>query len=268
MFADGKAIFEANPKTMYKILANTVFLGKDVHFLPECHSTNDIALSLLRERKASEGSIVICNHQTNGKGQRGNSWEAEKGMNLTFSLVLQPNFMDISEQFYLNMAISNGIRLLLEDYIPSICVKWPNDLVVPSYGKIGGILIENTISGLGWESAVVGIGLNVNQNHLNSPHACSLNSITGSQFDLNELFRLIITQLERSYIQLKKGKWNEIKAEYLRYLYLRDVWTDFSANGEHFSAKIVGISNEGLLKVERESGLIQRFGLKEIKLLY
>ncbi|HCX74178.1 MAG TPA: biotin--[acetyl-CoA-carboxylase] ligase, partial [Algoriphagus sp.] len=52
---------------MYKILANTIFLGKDVHFLSDCHSTNDIAFQLVREGKAKEGSIVICENQTQGK---------------------------------------------------------------------------------------------------------------------------------------------------------------------------------------------------------
>lgn len=253
---------------MYKILANTVFLGKDVHFLPECHSTNDIALSLVREKKASEGSIVICDHQTRGKGQRGNSWETEKGKNLTFSIALKPHFLDISEQFNLNMAISNGIRSFLQEYIPDICVKWPNDLVVPGFGKIGGVLIENIISGSRWDAAVVGIGLNINQTNFSTSNSCSLSSITGSSYALQELLRYLVVELERTYIQLKKGKVNEIKAEYLTHLFLRDQWADFSAKGEQFSGKIVGVSKEGLLEVAGESSLIQRFGFQEIKLLY
>ena len=85
---------------MYKILANTLFLGKDIHFLPDCHSTNDMALQALRQNQAAEGSIFITNHQTRGKGQRGNSWETKPGENLTFSLVLQPRFLDLSEQLF------------------------------------------------------------------------------------------------------------------------------------------------------------------------
>ncbi len=95
---------------MYKILANTLFLGKDIHFLPDCHSTNDITLQAIRQKEVQEGSIFITNHQTRGKGQRGNTWETKPGENLTFSLVLQPRFLDLSEQFLLNIAISNAIR--------------------------------------------------------------------------------------------------------------------------------------------------------------
>lgn len=252
---------------MYKILANTIFLGKDVHFLPECHSTNDTALKLVRERQAKEGTIVICENQTQGKGQRGNRWLSEPGKNLTFSLVLRPAFLDISEQFYLNMAVSNSIRKLLQEYVPNLQVKWPNDLVVPGFGKIGGILIENTISGEGWENAVVGIGLNVNQLKFNASGATSLSLLTGSHFNLEELFRLLVTQLEQGYIQLKKGNWKEIKAEYLHNLFLKDVFSKFSSEGKEFFGIITGISQEGKLEISLKNGDQVLFGLKEVSFL-
>ncbi|MCE7053295.1 biotin--[acetyl-CoA-carboxylase] ligase [Algoriphagus sp. AGSA1] len=252
---------------MYKILANTIFLGKDVHFLPECHSTNDNALHLVRLGLAQEGSVIICHNQTKGKGQRGNAWESEAGQNLTFSLVLSPGFMDISEQFYLNMAVSNSIRKLLVDYLPHLEVKWPNDLIVPGFGKIGGILIENMFSGKEWEYSIVGVGININQLHFGSNNAASLHSITGSRFDLKELFRLLVTQMELGYIQLKKRKFDEIKSEYLHSLYRRDRWDSYLAKGEQFSGKIVGVTREGKLEMELANGENVTFGMKEVAFL-
>lgn len=249
---------------MYKILANTIFLGKDVLFLPECHSTNDMAMQLVRQGKANEGSIVICDHQTQGKGQRGNTWEVEKGKNLTFSLVLRPGFLDLSQQFFLNMVVSNAIRKLLQDYLPDLKVKWPNDLVVPGEGKIGGILIENLVGSEGWEYAVVGIGLNVNQKEFAVPTACSLAKVTGSYFDLQEIFRLMIIQLEQGYLALKKGKISEIQSEYIRYLYLLGEKSVFKVAGDDFLGQIVGITGTGSLQVEAENGQLRSFGLKEI----
>lgn len=249
---------------MYKILANTAFLGKDVHFLSECHSTNDTALSLIKANLAHEGSIVICDHQSKGKGQRGNSWHSERGMNLTFSLILKPGFMDISEQFYLNMAISTSVRSLLQEYVPGTKVKWPNDVVIPGFGKIGGILIENTFSGEGWEYAVVGIGLNINQKEHQVKNVTSLKQVTGSHFDLQELFRLIIAQIEHGYIQLKRGRWNTIKSVYLSNLFLFGVWSEFFAGNKPFLGKIVGVTDEGKLEVVLQGGEKQLFGLKEI----
>ncbi len=249
---------------MYKILANTIFLGKDVHFLPECHSTNDASLNLIKERIEHEGTVVITDHQIQGKGQRGNKWVTEKGMNLTFSLILKPNFLDISEQFYLNMAVSNSIRKLLLEYIPNFQVKWPNDLILPDFGKIGGILIENTYSGSNWEHAVVGIGINVNQVQFKDPKATSLAIATGSKFDLAELFRLLVTQIEQGYLQLKRGKRLEIRSEYLHNLYQKDVWSNYEDSHGNFKGKIVGISPQGKLEMERENGEIQLFDLKEV----
>ncbi|UZD24305.1 biotin--[acetyl-CoA-carboxylase] ligase [Algoriphagus halophytocola] len=253
---------------MYKILANTIFLGKDIHFLPECHSTNDIALDLVRQNQAHEGGIVICAHQTHGKGQRGNHWFSQAGQNLTFSIILKPDFMDISEQFYLNMSISNSIRSIMQDYLPTLKVKWPNDLLVPGVGKLGGILIENTFSGKEWEYAVVGIGLNVNQTVFGSGIPTSLSLMTGSTFNLEELFRLLITRIEQGFIQLRKGKWAEIKSEYLMHLYQLDAWCKYSASGKHFQGKIVGISNEGRLEVLNERGDLCLFDFKEISFLH
>lgn len=249
---------------MYKILANTIFLGKDVLFLPECHSTNDKALELIRSGQAQEGSIIICAHQTRGKGQRGNTWESEPGQNLTFSLVLKPGFLDVTEQFFLNMMISNSIRKLLQDYLPSLQVKWPNDLVVPEKGKIGGILIENILSSTAWEFAVVGIGLNINQRQFGAAKATSLALITGGHFDLQELFRLLISHIEQGFISLRKGKMEEILRDYVQHLFLKDKWAVFKENEIEFEGKITGVSRGGKLQLMLRDGSGKSFDLKEI----
>jgi BirA family biotin operon repressor/biotin-[acetyl-CoA-carboxylase] ligase len=249
---------------MYKILANTLFLGKDIHFLPDCHSTNDMALQALRQKEATEGSIFITNHQTRGKGQRGNSWETKPGENLTFSLVLQPKFLDLSEQFLLNMAISNAIRRCFQEYVPGLLVKWPNDLVIPGFGKIGGILIENLVGSKGWEYAVVGIGLNINQNQFVSPQATSLSLVTGNTYPLEELFKLLVAHLEQAYIALKKGKNAVLTQEYLQHLYLIEKWAVFMVGEQELEGKIIGLTEIGNLLLELPSGRQQSFGIKEI----
>lgn len=252
---------------MYKILANTLFLGKEIHFLPECHSTNDVALEWIKKKKLMEGTVVICKSQTEGKGQRGNNWVTESGKNLTFSLVLKPDFLDVSEQFLLNMALSNSIRKFFQEYIPQLKVKWPNDLVVPGFGKIGGILIENILFRGTWEYAVVGIGININQQSFDLPTATSLNVLTGSHFDLEELFRLLITQIEQGYILLKKKKFKEIQEEYLHHLYLKNQLSNFSADGMTFSGTISGIDSQGRLEIIAQTGNIISFDLKTIRFL-
>ncbi|MHA7130790.1 biotin--[acetyl-CoA-carboxylase] ligase [Algoriphagus namhaensis] len=253
---------------MYKILANTIFLGKDVHFLPECHSTNDTALQMIKKRQLMEGSIVITAHQTRGKGQRGNSWTSEKGKNLTFSIVLRPGFLDISEQFYLNMMVSNALRRILSEYLPDLKVKWPNDLVVPESGKLGGILIENIFGSEGWEYAVTGIGLNINQTENLPDRATSMKLLTGSTVDLVELFGLLVTQLEQSYLQLKKKGVQTIREEFIYHLFHFEEWKEYQDQNGVFEGKIVGVSDKGDLIMERRNGEKNLFGLKELRFLW
>lgn len=253
---------------MYKILANTIFLGKDVHFLPECHSTNDMALQLIKNRQANEGTLVITDHQTQGKGQRGNRWEVEPGKNLTFSLVLCPRFLDISEQFYLNMLIANSLRELLCEYLPGLMVKWPNDLIVPHGGKVGGILIENVVGASGWEYAVIGIGINVNQTNALPVRAVSMKSLTRSEFDLTELLRLLITCIEQGYLKFKKRNLAQVRADFIHHLFQYEEWSAYEAAEGQFQGKIVGLGEDGQLLVEKETSEIKQFGIKELRFLW
>jgi BirA family biotin operon repressor/biotin-[acetyl-CoA-carboxylase] ligase len=114
---------------------------------------------------------------------------------------------------------------------------------------------------------VVGIGLNINQQVFESPKATSLAKITGNQFDLKELFRLLVTQIEQGYLFLKRGNWAQIKSEYLFNLYLKDQWSFFKDDRGEFKGLISGVSKEGKLELELESGDIELFGLKEIVFL-
>src|SRR5690606_31616053 len=149
---------------------------------------------------------------------------------------------------YLNMAISNSSGRVLQEYIPNLKVQWLNELIVPACGQMGGGVRGNTCSGIEWEYAVVGIGLDRSQLYVFSPTATSIRLIIGSNLDLDEMLRLRVTQLEQGYIQLKKGKWNAIQDEYLRYLYRMGSWGHYLASGEQFQGKIVGITAEGKLE--------------------
>jgi BirA family biotin operon repressor/biotin-[acetyl-CoA-carboxylase] ligase len=136
--------------------------------------------------------------------------------------------------------------------------------VVPGAGKIGGILIENLIGSKGWEFAVVGIGLNINQREFSSPQATSLSLVTGSSYPLEELFKLLITQVEHAYISLKKGKRELLRQEYLRHLYLLDQWALYRVGEQTLEGRIVGLSDSSNLLLELPTGKQQSFGIKEI----
>ncbi len=100
---------------MYKIPANTLFMGKNLVYVPECHSTNTLALELSQRTSVAEGTIVITDNQTNGRGQRGNEWFSEPYKNLTFSLIVKPTFLKPIDQFNLTiLLIEHDIGLVMD----------------------------------------------------------------------------------------------------------------------------------------------------------
>lgn len=248
---------------MYKFLANTIFLGKDIISLTVCHSTNDLAMERVRTKVAVEGSIIISENQSKGRGQRGNHWQSEPGKNLTFSIILRPNFLDPTEQFDLNIVVSLAIWEVLAEYTKDLKVKWPNDLYHNTEGKIGGILIENSIGARGIDFSVVGIGLNINQKGFIIPNASSLANLSGLELDRWEIFKLVIQSLEKKYMLLKKGEMKSLRAAYSQNLYRFGQWKTYS-DGEKFLGKIKGITREGKLIIEKENGLENHYGFKEV----
>ncbi|MBL7858717.1 MAG: biotin--[acetyl-CoA-carboxylase] ligase [Cyclobacteriaceae bacterium] len=252
---------------MYKIPANTLFLGKNLIFMPECHSTNDLALKLCQRGEVSEGTLVITQHQIAGKGQRGNAWETEPGMNLTFSLIVKPSFLNVSDQFYLSMITSLGVHdFLSRKSLPAeVRIKWPNDVMV-NEKKICGILIENQLQGIQLQTSVLGIGLNINQQHFNHPTATSLSQLDQCTHDLQTELENLLSCLEARYLQLRQANMELIKMDYLSSLYWRLEKHWFTSQGNDFEGTILGIDTAGRLQVEVE-GNLQIFDLKEIAYL-
>ncbi|RZK35560.1 MAG: biotin--[acetyl-CoA-carboxylase] ligase, partial [Hymenobacter sp.] len=166
----------------------TLFTGRQLIWLLACPSTNSEAQQLQRENRASEGCTVMTGHQTAGRGQRGNQWLAAANENLTLSVVWHPTFLAATEQFLLSQVVALAAldwarRWLGASGETSLRVKWPNDLYAGDQ-KLGGILIENTLSGLKIQYSIVGIGLNVNQQAFAVPTATSLSLLTGRPYDL------------------------------------------------------------------------------------
>lgn len=250
---------------MYKILANTVFLGKEIIYLTECHSTNEYAQQLLRQKEAGEGMIIFTDKQTKGKGQRGNRWWTEPGMNLTFSLILEPRFLRSNQQFELNMVICLSIWELLNQYDPNFIIKWPNDILHKTHGKIAGVLIENSLQSQWMESSIVGIGLNVNQDMQIIPRALSLFNLTGQTYDLWVILEKLVQRIEWNYIRLKRGEIRLLRNSYLKNL-LNYQQKQLFSDGEVFEGVIIGVGEDGKLLVDKD-GSVRSYGFKEIQYL-
>lgn len=251
---------------MYKIPANTLFMGHSVVFMPECHSTNDEASRLLESsRHVVEGTVVITDSQTSGRGQRGNTWITEPGKNLTFSLLMKPTFLNAQDQFLLNKAFSLGLYDYLNAMLQAtVKIKWPNDMLVNDK-KICGILIENQIQGQNIQNSIVGIGLNVNQENFSVPTATSM-KVLGEEFTLENVLHELLGYLEKRYLQLRSGNLEELNSDYLSALYWIGERHMFKKAEEIFEGEITGIDPYGKLKIHVD-GTTEYFELKQIQFL-
>lgn len=245
-----------------------LFIGNKIVKLKEIDSTNLYIKKLISDNdREVEGLVVIAENQYAGRGQKGNIWESEKGMNLTFSIFFKPNIL-IHNQFLMSKVISLGIVDFLDNLgLGQLKIKWPNDIYCGG-SKISGILIENSIKENKIYHVIVGIGLNVNQTNFslkNSPTSIA-KELGTHLLNLEELFDQLLFFIEKRYLLLKAGKDNLIDEDYLRYLYWLNESRRFRINGESARGIIVGIDNIGKLRVKINNE-IRAFDLKEIEFL-
>ncbi|MBO3698543.1 biotin--[acetyl-CoA-carboxylase] ligase [Roseivirga sp. E12] len=231
--------------------------------MPSCHSTNDIALEMARNSDITEGTVIITDDQTEGRGQRGNSWHASPGKNITLSLLLKPKFLEASKQYPLNMAISLAVLKTVNDQLADneASIKWPNDIYV-GRRKIAGMLIENGLSRKTLDYSVIGIGLNVNQSDFGGLQATSLKDELDKDSDLELIFQKLVENVEAYYLQLKAGKSLAIKEEYLRSLLGYRSKLKFRTEYE-FEGTIQDVTESGQLSVSI-NGRSENFSFKEI----
>lgn len=224
-----------------------------VEIIEECLSTN-AAIS----RDAPHGYSLMALRQTAGRGQRGNTWEAEPGRNITLSLMLRPHNLDVSRQFEVSEAVALGVLDLLRELgIDDVSVKWPNDIYVADR-KICGILIENALNGHRISRSIAGIGLNVNQTEFlsDAPNPVSLRQLTGREYSLNELAETMVAKI------LARLDRRDNHADYLRNLWRREgehLWQ--TPDGTRFRAAIESVDSDGHLRL---AGHPAPFAFKQI----
>lgn len=225
---------------------------------------------LSKVKPVDEGTVIMAVEQYAGKGQQGASWHADASKNLTASIVLCPQFINPSQQFRLNIAISLAIYSYLSNYLSEgLKIKWPNDIYVGNK-KIAGILIENILQGSKWLYSIVGVGLNINQcefDNSTTSRPTSLHIESGKSYDIKTEFSAISLEIERRYSQLKAGEYEQQKKEYTQLLYRLDEIHPYEIDGIRVEGKITGINEEGKLLVNF-NGYTTDFDLKEIAYVF
>jgi BirA family biotin operon repressor/biotin-[acetyl-CoA-carboxylase] ligase len=246
-----------------------LFVGQNLVSLKEVDSTNTFLKNILSNSKpVPDGTVIMAETQYAGRGQRENTWHAEPGQNLTFSLLLKPGFLSAQQQFDLTRAVSLGVYDALYPLLrDSLKIKWPNDIY---YGdkKLGGMLIENILHGSQIKSAIIGIGLNVNQENFpdNAVNATSIKNILQRDYELKNILAEICNNIEAYYLHLKAGRFEHVRNIYLSRLYWLNEPRQFKSNGQVFEGVIKNVKDNGLLVIDQNGGE-QAYNLKEIEFL-
>lgn len=238
------------------------------YFSKRLNSTNLYASELLLKPHRKEAFWVRTDDQFSGRGQGSKTWSSEPGLNLTGSMVVFPEKFNASSQFILSKTFALAAADFLELFIEEVKIKWPNDLYVGD-SKIGGILIETAILGKYIESAILGVGININQVNFskNIPNPVSLRGLTDMDYDLTELEDLLITSFKNKYVLLESGDYDEINSEYLSKLYRFGEFTEFKTRDKIISARIIGVSEFGHLIIQTDTGTLMTFDYQEIEYL-
>ncbi len=240
-----------------------------LHQYNHLDSTNEEALRLISDEMAGEGMVLWAHEQTHGRGTGENSWESEPGRNLTFSVILQPHFLEPSRQF----ALTEMISLALFDVAERrpghefLRIKWPNDLYFNNK-KLAGVLVQNMIKANQIDFSVIGVGLNVNQKKFfsDAPNPVSLIHLSKKEESLSGLLDEILKQLGYYYEKIKTDI-KSLEGLYLQKLYRMGEWAGYSDEAGIFTAKITGINRYGQLLMTDRQGNLRVYGFKEVKFL-
>ena len=234
--------------------------------LNEIDSTNNYLKQLAREQSLAEGTVVIADFQSGGRGQQGNSWFSSKGDNLLFSLLIRPKNVLASEMFILSCVTSLAIAKTLSQFADNIRIKWSNDIYWNDK-KIAGILIENNLQEDLVKSSVIGIGLNINEQAFPAdlPNPVSLCQITKREHDKAHLLDIFLHEFFALYQRFECGESLKIKEEYMQNLYRRSGYYWFEDNGGKFSAKIVDVLSSGHIVLETKEQEERKYAFKEVQ---
>jgi BirA family transcriptional regulator, biotin operon repressor / biotin---[acetyl-CoA-carboxylase] ligase len=177
-------------------------IGREIVVLEQTGSTNDAILQVANANP-KEGLIVFAEHQTAGRGQRGNRWESPAGKGLWFSILLRPKLALLNSPqltAWAAQAISDAIR---NEFPLTPTVKFPNDVQIDGR-KVAGVLVEMRAQEKAAHLAIAGIGVNVNQSRKDFPEelrsrAISVAMALGRQVNRQSFAIALLRNLDRTY---------------------------------------------------------------------
>lgn len=229
---------------------NEQFISGRVFRIPEVISTNDSMRRLYRDGKATHGDVLIADWQTGGRGQGTRKWESERSKNLLCTFLFDRGLPEIENQVYLNMAVSLAVYHTVQPKVPEdVWIKWPNDLYIGKK-KVAGILIENSLQQNMIRSAIIGIGINVNQVQFDIVDAVSLAQVLGHETDIQQILQGLSGNMETNFQILANYKLKDIAEAYNARLFGLNHEVGFVDQGIQRTAIFRGVDEEGCAIME------------------
>ncbi|MBM3148759.1 MAG: biotin--[acetyl-CoA-carboxylase] ligase [Chloroflexi bacterium] len=183
---------------------STRFVGRQLYYYAKLTSTMNMAREKA-SKGAPEGTVIIANQQTSGRGRLGRAWFSPQG-NLALSLILKPRIENLTQLIMVaSLAVVKAIKSVSDI---DATIKWPNDVLVRDK-KVCGILIESEVKGNAVHFAVLGIGINIDLDTTAFPEiaaiATSLTQESGSNISRAELTATLLTEIEKLYLEAQAG---------------------------------------------------------------
>ncbi len=251
-----------------KVKPNTQFIGQNILYFSKVDSTNNILNELSKNNLVENGSIVIADYQTTGKGQRNKTWDSNAFENLLFSIFLKPVTNQVIFPFKINKIITYSILMALKKYCNNsnkLKIKWPNDIYF-ELKKVSGILIENNYSGSNLNHSIIGIGINVNQ-QFDTNDKISLSEITGNTIDRLLLLEQMLEEIEEQYLKFSAHNNQTINSLFNESLIGINEESEFEINNEEIKGVVLGVNDNGQLLVS-QSGVSKAYNHGEIKQIF
>jgi len=245
---------------------NTQWAGHPVRFFEELPSTN-LQAKLDAENGAAEGTLVVADLQTAGRGRRGRAWSSPAGTNVYMTLILKPDFrVELASMVTLVMglAVADGIRRMCE---VDAEIKWPNDIVIHGK-KVCGMLAEMSVEKDFIHYVVMGVGINVGQQEF-APEiadiATCLQQECGHRVPRAELVAEVMKEFETCYENFRReGSLAGIQERYNSLLVNLDREVRVLAPDGEFRGVSRGINEVGELLVELEDGTVTKVYAGEV----
>lgn len=245
-----------------KVKPNTQIIGQNIIYFNRVDSTNSIAFELMKQNMADDGTVIIAEHQGNGRGQGTKQWISDAYENLLFSVILKPVTNTYSDPFIINKAIALALQTSIQEVLPNekVNIKWPNDILV-NKRKICGILVENNYSGQNLNWSIAGIGLNVNQDFeaISSLNASSLKNISGYEFQREVILKNILESIESCYLNVLNSQNDTISQSFNQMLLGFNSNQKFILDQKEVNGEIVGCDRDGRLMIQFEDSKVQSF---------